>query len=129
MSVKPSARRRSSATYCGAIQMTRELLRRTEVVSSDPSAASAGGRRARAAAPASDRVARKRRRVRVIGTPPWLRSRLQLAFELVQKPPVGAVGDDALGVTLDHAEFVQPQRVKTHAVLGIVFAPLAVRVL
>src|SRR5262245_58263592 len=73
------------------------FVRRTVVVSSCPSAVNPRGAPTRLAAPASDSVVRSRRRVCVIdilnpSSPS--RSRLQLAFEFVQKPPIGAVGDD-----------------------------------
>src|SRR6266446_2705582 len=109
MSVKPSARSSSSATYCGAIQMTGCLISRTVVVSSAPSAACNGGAWSRPAAPANERVVKNRRRVWVIGirVPPCQRLCLQLAFELVQEAPIGAVGDDLLRARLDEARFVQ----------------------
>src|SRR6266481_9461164 len=66
MSVKPSARSNSSATYRGAMQMAGILGRRTVVVSRAPSAASARGVRTRPAAPATASVLRKRRRVCII---------------------------------------------------------------
>src|SRR5690349_23738881 len=62
----------------------RELLnKRTEVVSRGPSAANTRGAWNRPAAPAPDRVVRKRRRVCLIGIGvlPFLRSRFQLAPE------------------------------------------------
>src|ERR1700730_1181124 len=101
---------------------------RTVVASSGPSAASDRGGRASPAAPASDMVVRNRRRVCiiVIGTS-LLRSRLQLAFELVQKAPVGAVGDDLLRARFDEAGFVQAQGVETDRVLGVVLPPFVVR--
>src|SRR4029077_11624081 len=105
MSVKPSARSSSSATYRGAKQMAGILGRRTVVVSRSPSAASARGARMRPAAPANEIVVRKQRRVCVvdIGSLPLLqRSRLQLAFELVEEAPICAVGDDLLRARLDH---------------------------
>src|SRR6516164_7044066 len=76
---------------------------RRVVVSSAPSVAGAGGARRTATAPASARVVRSRRRVCTlrIGILPLLRSRLQLAFELVQEAPVGALGDNLLRGRLD----------------------------
>src|SRR5262249_16317374 len=53
-------------------------------------------------------------------------SSLQLAFELVEKAPIGAVGDDLLWVRLDHAGFMQAQRVKPESVLVIVLTPFVV---
>src|SRR5947208_2776015 len=105
--------------------------RRTEVVSRAPSAASARGARMRPAAPANESVVRKRRRVWVIGIGILLslKLRLQLAFDLVQKAPVGAVSDDLLRTAFDHAELVHPQRVKANRVFGVVFPPGAVGVL
>src|SRR5438552_889736 len=129
MSVKPSARSSSSATYRGAKQMAGILGRRTVVVSRAPSAASARGARMRPAAPTNERVVRKRRRVCVFGIgnlPVLLRSRFQLAFELVQETPICAVGDDLLRARLDHAGFMQSQRVEPEAILGVVFAPFVV---
>src|SRR5947207_12124953 len=52
---------------------------------------------------------------------------LQLAFELVQETPVGAVGNDPLRARLDEPHFVQPQGVKPDGVLGIIFPPFIVR--
>src|SRR4029077_1844536 len=114
MSVKPSARSSSSATYCGAPQIVGLCSSRTVVVSSAPSAAGTGGARRRTVPPAIDTVARKRRRgwVITIGSLSLPRSRLQLAFELVQETPIGAVGDDLVRARLDHAGLVQAQRIK-----------------
>jgi hypothetical protein len=87
------------------------LARRTVVVSRDPSAAGVRGAPRRLAEPANDRVVRNRRRVCSIGIGclqlVW-RSRLQLAFDLVQKAPVRAIGNDLLRGALDRAEIVQP---------------------
>jgi hypothetical protein len=63
ISVKPSARNSSSATNCGATQRFSLLKRRTAVVSSDPSAASARGRLVRPAALANAALVRNRRRL------------------------------------------------------------------
>src|SRR6266849_321453 len=131
MSVKPSARSNSSATYWGARQIPGLFVRCTEVVSSGASAASKFGARTRPAAPAAARPATKRRRVwihAIVGIPFLGRSRLQLALELVQEAPIGAVGDDLLRARLDHAGFMQPQRVEAHGVLGVIFAPFVVAV-
>src|SRR6266851_4332632 len=76
------------------MQMLRSFTSLTVVVSRGPSAAAAG--RTRPAAPAIERVVRKRRRVCVIGIgtlPLSGRSCPQLAFELVQKAPIRAVDD------------------------------------
>src|SRR5271165_2402527 len=52
---------------------------------------------------------------------------LQLAFELVEKAPIGAVGDDPLRYRFDEAEIMQSQRVEAQRVLWIVFAPFVIR--
>ncbi len=39
-------------------------------------------------------------------------SRLQLALELVEEAPVGAVGDELVRAGLDHADLVQAERVE-----------------
>src|SRR6516164_10332460 len=54
-------------------------------------------------------------------------SGLQLAFELVQELPIGAVGNDLLRVRFDEARFIQSQGVKADRVLGVVLAPFVVR--
>src|SRR5438477_6287350 len=81
MSVNPSVRRYSSATYAGAPQIGVPLNKRTEVVSSAPSPASSRRECTRFAATASEAVDRNRRREYIIAAEP-LRSRPQLAFEL-----------------------------------------------
>src|SRR2546423_10747671 len=58
----------------------------------------------------------------------WV-SPLQLAFELVEKTPVGVVGDDLLRARLDEAGLVQPQRVEPDSVLGVIFPPFVVCIL
>src|ERR1700736_3020878 len=55
------------------------------------------------------------------------RSRLQLAFELVQEAPIGAVRDDLLRARLDEAGFVQAQGIESDRVLGVVLPPFVVR--
>src|SRR5437870_1284235 len=55
-------------------------------------------------------------------------SRLQFAPQLVQKPPVGAVGDDLLRARFDQPDLMQPQRIEAQRVLGIVLPPFVVRV-
>src|SRR5215472_5794337 len=55
------------------------------------------------------------------------RSRLELAFQLVQEAPVRAFGDDLVGARLDKASVVQTQRIKAQGVFGVVFAPFVVR--
>src|SRR5262245_31501620 len=54
-------------------------------------------------------------------------SSLQLALELVEVAPVGALRDYLAGCRLDHARFVQTQRVKANRVLGVVVAPTGIR--
>src|SRR5271168_4771077 len=44
------------------------------------------------------------------------RLRLQLAFDLVQEAPVRAIGDDLFRAAFDHAQLVQPKRIKAHRV-------------
>src|SRR5215472_86356 len=128
MSVKPSARSSSSAMYCGALQRTGIFFaKRTLVVSSAPSAASTGGARRRPAALAIDKVDRNRRLVCLVGiTNASLR--LQLAFELVEKAPIGSIGDDLLRARFNETRLAHPQRVEPQRVLGVVFAPFVVGV-
>jgi len=99
------------------------------VVSSTPSAARNGGPRTRPAAPANERVVKNCRRVWVTGirVPPCQRLCLQLAFELVQEPPIGALGDDLLRARLDESRFVQAQGIEPDGILGVVFPPFVVR--
>src|SRR5580704_12428749 len=102
---------------------------RIAVVSSGRSAPSARGSRTRPAAPANERVVRNCRRVCVIGIGSLLFLQplsLQLALELVQEAPIGALGDDRVRVGLDHAGFVQTKGVIAQRVLGIVFPPLVI---
>src|SRR5215471_5741604 len=137
MSVKPSARRSSSATYWGAMQMPAIFASRTVVVSGGLSWARELCAPIRPAAPADERVARKRRRFCVIGMMSHLspsdaaceRPRLlplQLALELVKEAPIGALRDDLVWCRLDHARFVQTQRVKADRIFRVVFAPARV---
>src|SRR6516225_7329917 len=63
MSVKPSARKSSSATYCGAMQMPAIFASRTVVVSGGPSWAHEAAAPMRPATPADESVDRKRRRL------------------------------------------------------------------
>ena len=84
--------------------------RRTVGVSGACSSADDDGARRRPAPPAKDDVARKRRRdgLIVISTFSFRESsRLQLALELIQKAPIGAVGNYLLRTRIDHADFVQ----------------------
>src|SRR4029077_17126231 len=90
------------------------------------SAASTRGGRTWLIAPASEAVTRNRRCVHIIFTE-VLRSRLQLALELVEEAPIGALGDDLLRARLYQPGFVQAQRIKPQRVLVIVFAPFVVR--
>src|SRR5262249_47911943 len=117
MSVKPSARRSSSATYWGAMQMPAIFASRTVVVSGGPSWARELCAPIRPAAPADERVARKRRRFCVIRMMPHLspsdaaceRSRLlplQLALELVEEPPVSALRNNLVRRRFDDARLV-----------------------
>src|SRR5215472_484061 len=101
---------------------------RTEVISGSPSAARGGCARKKPAAPAVDNPARKWRRVCAndIGSLPFSWLCLQLAFELVEEAPIGAVGNDLLRARLDEAGFVHAQSVEPEGVLGVVFAPLVV---
>src|SRR5215471_3224590 len=73
MSMKPSWRSNSSATYWGAIQMPAIFAMRMLVVSSRPSCALSFGPPAMLAQAAAESAARKRRRsevICVIGVPP-----------------------------------------------------------
>src|SRR5215469_569238 len=54
-------------------------------------------------------------------------SRLELAFQLVQKAPIGALVNDLLRARFDHADFMQAQCVESEGVFVIVFAPFVVR--
>src|SRR5215472_8970403 len=102
------------------MQMLRSFTSLTLVVSSGSSAtACRAGTRPAAANDA--RVARNRRRLCTIGINVSPRLGLQLAFELIQEAPIGAFGNDLLRARLDHAHFVQAERVKPDRVLGVVF--------
>src|SRR5262245_22274005 len=48
---------------------------------------------------------------------------LQLLLELVDEPPVGALGDNLLRARLDHSSLMQPQGIEAQRVFGIVLAP------
>src|SRR5215475_420757 len=52
---------------------------------------------------------------------------LHLLLQRVEEAPVGALGDDLLGGTLDQPGLMQAEGIKAHGILGIVFAPLGVR--
>src|SRR5712692_3142925 len=55
-----------------------------------------------------------------------VKSSLQLPLQLVEKAPVGSLGDELLRAGLHHADLVEPQRIEAHGVLGVVVAPLGV---
>src|SRR5262249_51250140 len=50
----------------------------------------------------------------------------QLAFELVQKTPIGILGNDLLRSRLDQPRIAQPQRIKSDGILGVVVPPFVV---
>src|ERR1700750_1718363 len=111
MSVKPSARSSSSATYRGAKQMLLEMGNRTVVVSGGASWANDWDTPSRPAAPADETVVRNRRRLCVMCMRTSLQSSatviapsssLQLAFELVEETPICCVGNDLVGARFDH---------------------------
>src|SRR5262245_32355069 len=54
-------------------------------------------------------------------------SPLELALELVEEAPVGALGEDLLRARRDHPRLVQAQRVEAERVRRIVFSPPPVR--
>src|SRR4051794_2128517 len=54
-------------------------------------------------------------------------SGFQLLLQLVQKVPVGSLGDQLLRVVLDQSDLEQPQRVEPNRVLRTGFAPAVVR--
>src|SRR5260370_4309629 len=51
----------------------------------------------------------------------------QLLLQLVEEPPVGALGEDLLRARLDHARFVQPEGIEPRGVLRVELSPLVVR--
>src|SRR5215831_3227618 len=118
MSVNPSARNSSSATYRGAKQILLEIGNRTVVVSGGASWANDWDKPSRPAAPADETVVRNRRRLCVMcmrtsleilregNCAPSLS--LKLALEFVEEPPIGRIGDDLVGGRLDHARFAEP---------------------
>src|SRR6476659_4849684 len=53
-------------------------------------------------------------------------SALQLTLEFIEEPPIRGLGDELVGVRLDHASFAQPKRPEPDRVLGIVLPPLVV---
>src|SRR6516164_10428774 len=50
-------------------------------------------------------------------------SRFQLAFELVEKMPIGAVGNNLLRGRLNEARVAQAQRIEPQRVFGVILAP------
>src|SRR5690349_18301151 len=112
------------------MQMPSFLAMRTVVVSRAPSSpASASGARTRPTALTADNVVRKRRRLCIIGIKVSCQhSRLQLAFDFVQETPICTFGDDFLWGRFDQPGLMQPQRVETQRVLGVVVAPLVVEI-
>src|SRR6516162_980915 len=108
------------------MQTLPSLTMRTLVVSSASFALNAVCARTRRGPPASEAPARKRRRVCAIAIGDPSRSYLQLAFELVEKAPIGVLGDEPAGQRFDHARFMQAQRVEADGVLGVVFPPFVV---
>src|SRR5215510_2017739 len=51
---------------------------------------------------------------------------LQLLLELIEKTPVGAVGDDLLRARLDHPGLVQTQSIESNGIRRLVIAPLSI---
>src|SRR5262249_56151411 len=102
MSVNPSARSSSSATYRGAKQILLEIGNRTVVVSGGASWANDWDKLSRPAAPADETVVRNRRRLCVMCMRTSLESSaravapsssLELVLELVEKTPIRALGN------------------------------------
>ena len=60
---------------------------------------------------------------RVVPVPDLAISRLQLALQLLEEAPVGAVGDDLVRVRFDHPDLVHAQCVEPKRVLGIELPP------
>src|SRR5262249_22303669 len=111
--------------------LVENLGSRRLVVSGGASWASEPGTPMTPAAPADDSVARKRRRLWVVcmvAHPFCLgcASAFQLALELIEEPPVGALGDDLLRARLHDAALVQAQSVEADGVFVVVVAPLVV---
>src|SRR5712691_10354032 len=103
------------------MQMPAIFANRTVVVSGGPSCADELRAPIRPAALADESVERNWRRVRVVRMMAHLpslkrASPLQLTLELVEDPPVGALGDDLLWARLHDAGFVQAERVKADGV-------------
>src|SRR5262249_39006661 len=132
MSVNPSARSSSSATYRGAKQMLLEMGNRTVVVSGGASWANDWDRPSRPAAPADETAVRNRRRLCVMCMRTSLESSaraiapslsLELALELGEEAPVGSLRDDPVGARLDDARLTQTQGPEPNRVFGFVFPP------
>src|SRR5262249_741375 len=111
----PSNLSRSSATYCGAMQIPGIRTSLTRVVSSAGSAAITLVVRAETAVPT--RVLSHARRLIIPSSP----------FQLVQEPPVGTLRDEALRRRLDHSRLAEAERIEASGVLRIGDAPLVVR--
>src|SRR5262249_16377368 len=116
-------------------QMLLEMGNRTVVVSGGASWANDSDKPSRPAAPADETAVRNRRRLCVMCMRTSLESSaraiepsssLQLALELIENPPVGALRDEGWRAGLDHARLAQPQGVKADRIIGIVVAPACV---
>src|SRR5215472_18201084 len=57
------------------------------------------------------------------GAPIYAWLRLQLAFEFIQKAPIGSAGDDLLRARLDETRFAQAKDVPPDRVFGVIFPP------
>jgi hypothetical protein len=55
------------------------------------------------------------------------RSGFQFAFELVEKPPIAAIGNNLLRARLEHAQLMKVQRVEADCVFVVVFPPLVIQ--
>src|SRR6516162_9776516 len=115
MSVNPSARSSSSATYRGAKQILLEIGNRTVVVTGGASWANDWDKPSRPAAPADETAVRNRRRLCVMCMRASLESSaraiapslsLELALELVEEAPVGALRNNLVRRRFDHARLV-----------------------
>src|SRR5437764_15384737 len=101
--------------------MTGILASRTVFVSSAGSAARRRGAVKAVVAPAKAKVvSNERLSIAIIASPARPGSRLQLAFQLIEEAPVGAVGEDLFRTGFDQTGLVQSQRVEAQRVLGIV---------
>ena len=142
ISVKPSARSRSSAMYPGATQMLGSWSSRIVVVSGGPSSASDARVPNTPAAPADDRLARKSRRFWMICIGSLLSAIVEAAGRLIRPAAHAHAFSSRLSslrkrqsvpsarscvrARLDHADLVEAQRVEAHRVLGIELAPAVV---